>query len=385
MRIKGNKIFSNCENTTVTKAFVQSVTNCSDMLFVGRAATGLYLLLVSIKKRRSEVENPEIILPALSCSTAANCALMAGFKVRFADVERESGLSSETEIKKLVNSSTLAIIFIHLFGNTRNLKELSEFCKKSNILLIEDLVHSVMPQEFNINQTGHWSDFSIFSFNAPKILSGGGGLLSAKDGSYLDTIAETLRKPPYKSVMEDDLRKQLALGYRNLHRQLVKIDREDKRFDIQPFFLGLRCAFDALLWLPQTPLNFNPDKEILSLDENYSNRMKKAQIYHYALKDFMNLEIITNLKPGDNCWRFSFLVSPNSGLINFSETMRSEGYHLSNLYWPPNKFFNPKDFCPNANDIASRIINLWVDKTVSVENVRNCAQSLINNILHIKL
>ena len=48
-------------------------------------------------------------------------------------------------------------------------------------------------------------------------------------------------------------------------------------------------------------------------------------------------------------------------LVDFSEAVRRDGFHVSNLYWPVNDFFRPSDPCPNADHFARRVVNLWVD------------------------
>jgi hypothetical protein len=49
------------------------------------------------------------------------------------------------------------------------------------------------------------------------------------------------------------------------------------------------------------------------------------------------------------------------------------------LYWPVNTFFRPSDLCPNADQFARRIVNLWVDQSVDGRWVQRCAQSLLVN------
>jgi hypothetical protein len=65
--------------------------------------------------------------------------------------------------------------------------------------------------------------------------------------------------------------------------------------------------------------------------------------------------------------------------VEFSEAVRRDGFHVSNLYWPVNDFFNPRDVCPNADQFARRIVNLWVDKTVNTQWVERCAESVLTN------
>lgn len=380
MRITEKNQLTSDKTLEEAKEMLCSFTGAKEVLFTGRAASGLYLALRLIREKRKDIEVPEIILPALSCSTAANCAIMAGYKVRFADVNPQTALPDPETMQALAGPSTIALVFIHLFGNTTHLQQLAAWCKQNNIALVEDLVHSVMPDTANTRCSGTFGDFVIFSFNAPKILSGGGGALCMRDDAAIERIAALLHEPPYKQAAEPALRKQLALGYRHLHHQLVHHDRSDSGFDIHPFFIGLHQAFDALLWLPEAPAGFDPAKQLSGLTENYTRRMAKANLYLETLSDAEGLNVITTLSPGENCWRFTFCIKQPEALIDFSEKLRKDGFHVSNLYWPPNRFFNPADPCPNANIMARSIVNLWVDDMVSESQVQACSKAVLKHL-----
>ncbi|MBX7203540.1 MAG: DegT/DnrJ/EryC1/StrS family aminotransferase [Bacteroidia bacterium] len=380
MRITEKNQLTSDKTLEEAKEMLCSFTGAKEVLFTGRAASGLYLALRLIREKRKDIEVPEIILPALSCSTAANCAIMAGYKVRFADVNPQTALPDPETMQALAGPSTIALVFIHLFGNTTHLQQLAAWCKQNNIALVEDLVHSVMPDTANTRCSGTFGDFVIFSFNAPKILSGGGGALCMRDDAAIERIAALLHEPPYKQAAEPALRKQLALGYRHLHHQLVHHDRSGDGFDIHSFFMGIRQAFDALMWLPEVPAGFDPAKQLSGLSENYARRMDKARIYLEALRDVEGISVITSLGPGENCWRFSFCIKQAEKLFDFSEKLRNDGFHVSNLYWPPNRFFNPADACPNANKIARSIVNLWVDDAVSTAEVKACLTSVQKHV-----
>lgn len=375
LKISNNKLTQNDAGTALAAEQLKILTASENVLFAGRAATGLYIALRVIRAKRTDVETPEVILPSISCSTAANCALMAGFRVRFADAELNNALPEPKSILNLFSPNTVAVIFIHLFGNTKNLRELASYCKQKGVTLIEDLVHSVMPEYANVNETGKYSDYVIFSFNAPKILKGGGGALTFKDKNDYQLIEELLSEPPYHNAAEASIRKQLSLGYRHLHHSLVNVERNHQTFDIHTFFMGLRSAFDALMWLPELPESCEAAKQLEGIQDNFEMRMEKAHVYHKALFNLPGVQILTQLNNGENCWRFSFCIPDAEGLVSFSETLRKKGFHVSNLYWPPNRFFKPEDSCPKAYFIANRIVNFWVDDSVDMTYVNSCAEA----------
>jgi dTDP-4-amino-4,6-dideoxygalactose transaminase len=110
------------------------------------------------------------------------------------------------------------------------------------------------------------------------------------------------------------------------------------------------------------------------LDHRYGN----AQQYEEVLAEGP-WQRLSRWQQSGVCWRYSLLVDFPEKLVDFSEAVRRDGFHVSNLYWPVNDFFRPGDRCPNADQFARRIVNLWVDQTVDRHWVRNCADSLVRN------
>jgi dTDP-4-amino-4,6-dideoxygalactose transaminase len=65
----------------------------------GRAATAFYHAYRLATRRRPDIKEPEIIMPAMSCTTAANVAAMMGIKPRFADIGVRTGLTTFESIQ----------------------------------------------------------------------------------------------------------------------------------------------------------------------------------------------------------------------------------------------------------------------------------------------
>lgn len=348
----------------------------------GRAATALYTAYKAIINVYSHIEFPEIILPALSCATPANVALMAGFKVRFADVSLENGLVTIENIMKRVNSNTIAILYIHLYGNTGNVKEVKDWCVANNMALIEDLAQALGAVLDEGNQmAGCYGDFSVFSFNQTKIIEDGGGLLTLNNIIYeksVTTIIEGLNYEEYKNKSENTL----ALSYRNLHHSLVALLRNasfDETKEISKSFMQIRHRYEAL-YIKKFKYNKSLVDSWKSLKNNVNKRFEKAKLYQKCLNDNCEITILSQFENSKICWRFSILLNPKYDISIFSESIRKDGFHVSNLYWPVNDFFLPEDISPNAKYISHHIINLWVDSSVDETYIINCSNSILKNI-----
>jgi dTDP-4-amino-4,6-dideoxygalactose transaminase len=104
-------------------------------------------------------------------------------------------------------------------------------------------------------------------------------------------------------------------------------------------------------------------------------RARKAVVYSSKL-DGGPWRLLNGWRSSGVCWRYSLLADSPEQTPALTEAVRQDGFYVSNLYWPVNQLFNPVDCCPNAEDFARRIVNLWVDHTVDSEWIERCVESL---------
>src|SRR5262249_5073986 len=139
-------------------------------------------------------------------------------------------------------------------------------------------------------------------------------------------------------------------------------------------FLGVRAAFDGLLLRamknPAGLAQAWPGLTVL-LERRYG----KAKIYADKLKGGP-WQLLDGWRESGVCWRYSLLVNFADPFLAFSEAVRRDGFHVSNLYWPVNQFFCPEDDCPHADSFARRVVNLWVDNSVDNDWIQRCGDSL---------
>jgi dTDP-4-amino-4,6-dideoxygalactose transaminase len=344
----------------------------------GRAATALYRAYnVARKSVGAKVQEAEVILPSISCATPANAALLAGVTPRFADVDPSTGMPTLESIQQRWTPQTCAVVFIHLFGQTADLRPVAEWCRSKNILLIEDLAQALGARLPDGSAAGSVGDLSVYSFNPTKILECGGGALLIRARKLVPLCAELAKSDPLPPQVDDGLARTLALSYRNLHHSLVGLLRTRAVDEVSSAFLKLQPAFRALY------LRRMKDPAALAgawaqLQEVLQHRYRNAQEYEEVLAEG-NWQRLSQWEQSGVCWRYSLLVNFPEKLVDFSEAVRRDGFHVSNLYWPVNDFFRPGDLCPNAAQFARRIVNLWVDKSVDGLWVRKCAESLLKN------
>jgi dTDP-4-amino-4,6-dideoxygalactose transaminase len=130
----------------------------------GTAALHIALILAGVS------ENDEVISTAMTAEPTNVAIKMVGAKIRWADVDYETGNISADSIEKAISSKTKAIIVVDYAGTPVDVKRIQEISKKYNIPVIEDAAHAV-GTTYNGIKTGNHFPFTVFSFQAIKHLT----------------------------------------------------------------------------------------------------------------------------------------------------------------------------------------------------------------------
>ncbi|BDB56758.1 DegT/DnrJ/EryC1/StrS family aminotransferase [Flavobacterium ammonificans] len=141
----------------------------------GTAALHIALILAGVK------EGDEVISTAMTAEPTNVAIKMVGAKVRWADVDYETGNISPKAIKNAINSKTKAIIVVDYAGTSVDVKNIQEISKKYSIPVIEDAAHA-LGTTYNGKKSGNHFPFTVFSFQAIKHLTTvDGGALQIQD------------------------------------------------------------------------------------------------------------------------------------------------------------------------------------------------------------
>jgi dTDP-4-amino-4,6-dideoxygalactose transaminase len=141
----------------------------------GTAALHIALILAGVK------EGDEVISTAMTAEPTNVAIKMVGAKVRWADVDYETGNISPTAIENAINEKTKAIIVVDYAGTPVDVKSIQKISLKYNIPVIEDAAHA-LGTTYNGKKTGNHFPFTVFSFQAIKHLTTiDGGALQIQD------------------------------------------------------------------------------------------------------------------------------------------------------------------------------------------------------------
>ena len=141
------KNFSNYLNTKYSIA----VANGTDAIHLG-------LRSLNIGK------GDEVIVPSHTAIGTVYAVEMSGAKVVFADIEKDFFTIDPKSIKKKITKKTKAIICVHLYGQSCDLKNIVKLAKNNNLSLIEDCsqAHGAKYQRKKVGNFGTLSCFSLY-------------------------------------------------------------------------------------------------------------------------------------------------------------------------------------------------------------------------------
>jgi len=143
----------------------------------GTAALHIGLLLIGVN------EGDEVISTALTAEPTNVAIKMVGARIRYADVDINTGNIDPISIEDNINERTKAIMVVDYAGTPVNVPEIQRISKKHNIPVIHDAAHAI-GAKFNGLKTGSHFPYTIFSLQAIKHLTtidGGILQLSSKD------------------------------------------------------------------------------------------------------------------------------------------------------------------------------------------------------------
>jgi dTDP-4-amino-4,6-dideoxygalactose transaminase len=125
--------------------------------------------------RALEIGNgDEVVVADFSFPASGMSVLQVGATVRFADVRLDTYNLDLAKLDALVNAKTKAVMVVHTFGQMAPVRELSAWCKKRGLALIEDAACSIGSSYDGI-VSGECSDLACYSFHGRKIITTGEG------------------------------------------------------------------------------------------------------------------------------------------------------------------------------------------------------------------
>jgi perosamine synthetase len=141
----------------------------------GTAALHIALILAGVQ------ESDEVITTALTAEPTNVAIKMMGAKIRYADVDLETGAISPSAIENVINERTKAIIVVDYAGIPVDVMRIQAIAQRHNLTVIQDAAHA-LGAKYNGKKTGCHFPYTVFSLQAIKhITTVDGGVLQLLD------------------------------------------------------------------------------------------------------------------------------------------------------------------------------------------------------------
>jgi dTDP-4-amino-4,6-dideoxygalactose transaminase len=127
----------------------------------------------------------EVISTPLTAEPTNVAIKMSGAKIRWADIDYDTGNISPESIEKNINKKTKAILVVDYAGTSVDVDKIQKISLKYKIPVIHDAAHS-LGTTFNGMKSGNHFPFTVFSFQAIKHLTtvDGGALVIQNKNLY---------------------------------------------------------------------------------------------------------------------------------------------------------------------------------------------------------
>lgn len=195
----GGRFITEFEEKTAKYVGVKRAVSCQS----GTAGLHLALKVLGIEPE------DEVIVPTVTFIAAVNPVKYMGAEPIFMDCDDtldmdmdklEEFLENECDFidGKIINKKTKrqikAITIVHVFGNPANMEKLMRIKEKYNLKVIEDSTEALgsyyLEGKYKGKYCGTIGDIGVYSFNANKIITtGGGGMVVSNNQELLDKVA----------------------------------------------------------------------------------------------------------------------------------------------------------------------------------------------------
>ena len=113
-------------------------------------------------------EGAEVITTPFTFISTTHAIVRNRLQPVFCDVKLTDGTIDERKIEELITEKTVAILPVHVYGNTCNIEEIQRIADKHNLKVIYDAAHA-FGVKYKGKGIGNYGDATIFSFHATKV------------------------------------------------------------------------------------------------------------------------------------------------------------------------------------------------------------------------
>jgi perosamine synthetase len=344
-------------------------------LYKGREAIQLALNLTNLPK------DCFVAVNGFTCFVVYQAVKNAFLKVELIDITEQDLNFKAKDLKEIVNKNPeiKAVIIQNTLGYPCEIEDITKLCREKNIILIEDLAHSVGTR-FGNKEAGSFGDFVALSFSQDKMIDAiSGGALIIRNKKYQNQSFEKLNRVSLKQQIIDrfypsftyKIRSNYPIGLGKISHKIFK----SLGLLSQPMGNLGNSLHGLSGWY--TKLAYYDFQE---LENNLGHRREIAKIYSTNLDERILLKSVTDNIESSTNLRFPIFLEDREGLV---KNLKQSGIYISDIWYDapiaPKKFMKLTDYknqCPNSEKISRTILNLPTHKNVSEKDALKICQKI---------
>lgn len=263
-----------------------------NIFLTDNARTSLGLLLNSLAKN----EEINIYVPSLICKSALEL-ISSDVRIIFYNVNHN--LSIDIDVIKKYSIKKQCILLVHYFGSPiKNFEYVLDFCKRHDILIIEDCAHC-FGGKYKNKYLGTFGDFAIFSLKKFFPIISGGLLLIKQNTVLIDETTLLKKRIKYLLIIKKFLKTNSII-------KLFPIKLKEKNnFKTQQSSSAKLYNMDNLCEY----IFYSQNIEIIS------NKRKNNFLFYLNEFKSLNINLIQKIENNFCPWTFPVIIKENCKIL----------------------------------------------------------------------
>ena len=266
--------------------------------------------------------------------------------------------------------SIRVVIIQNTLGEACHIREIADFCQEHNLVLVEDLAHSVGLRYRSGELAGTVGDFTVLSFGQDKAIDAvSGGALISRRKKHAVHKQMPMKRVAWGQQVRDRffplitwcIRKTYTVGFGKILHRLCRV----LQVLSQPLVVDLAYEVHALPdWYCSIAM-----RQYALLPVVTAHRRALMHIYATELDRQVLEPVIYDHLAESIYLRFPILVEEKDGLVAY---LRQKQIYVSDVWYDapiaPEKYLHLTSYageCPQAEQVAKKILNLPTHRNVS--------------------
>lgn len=337
----------------------------------------------------------KVITQAFSCYAVEEGITRAGMKPVYADISKDSSNLTVSTIEKIYkkNKTAKAVLVQHSLGVSADTVAIKKWCDENGLLLIEDVAQGIGGVDREGKVLGETADAVILSFGKDKIIDAisGGAVVFRKVNPELREaiwdLKEDIANIPFVYVYEDLIYPDITSFIRRTHHIVL-----GKILLVLVKYLGLlgspiKSKTDELAFMHPAYAKLAL-YQFQYLEKQLLHRRRMALEYYKQLKSsgLGFLYDAVEIKHSSNL-RFSIRCRNYSEVEDLMAVLKKNKVHVSDRWYRKAvdcgsfkcSSVYEKDSCPNAESLATKILNLPTHREMDLRKVRKICKVILEN------